>query len=329
MHPTVEDVGLTSTAEGTLIVTWQASADCEYVEVALGPSPRSSQHAVVAVSEASSGSMHLAAGDRDCVYVSIRAVGSGASLTAGHRRVPFVGPRNFRDLGGYRTQDGRRTAWGQLFRSDTLSLSDEDLRLFEQLGIHTIWDFRTDTERKVSPNRLPPGQKRAVELPLIRERPDGLLDLEPIADPDEFLRAAYIGILQEAAASVGTLFRGLGRPGRLPAVIHCGGGKDRTGVAAALVLTALGVGREDVLDDYELTARCMDPVRLAQIEKRLEEERRLHPELPVGVVQTSRWAMAEALETVEQRYGGVDKYLCEMAGVSPDALEAFRARLLD
>jgi protein-tyrosine phosphatase len=242
--------------------------------------------------------------------------------------VPLIGPRNFRDLGGYRTRDGRRTAWGQLFRSDTLSLSDADLRLFEQLGIQAIWDFRTDTERKASPNRLPPGQKRAVELPLIRERPDGLLDLEPLADPDEFLRATYIGILQEAASSVGTLFRGLGRPDGLPAVMHCGGGKDRTGVAAALILTVLGVGREDVLDDYELTARFMDSPRVAQIAKRLEEERRLHPELPVGVVQTSRWAMAEALATVDRRYGGVEKYLGEVAGVCADALEELRVRLL-
>jgi protein-tyrosine phosphatase len=111
-------------------------------------------------------------------------------------------------------------------------------------------------------------------------------------------------------------------------VIHCGGGKDRTGVAAALVLTVLGVGREDVLDDYELTARYMDPARVAEIAKRLDEERRLHPELPVGVVQTSRWAMAEALEAVDLQYGGVENYLGEMAGVSTDTLEAFRVRLL-
>jgi protein-tyrosine phosphatase len=243
--------------------------------------------------------------------------------------MPLDGPRNCRDLGGYRTQDGRRTTWGQLFRSDTLSLSDADLCVFGQLGIHTIWDLRTDTERKASPNRLPPDQTQAVELPLIRERPDGLLDLEPLADPDEFLRAVYVGILQEAAPSLGTLLRGLCRPEALPAVIHCGGGKDRTGVAAALVLTALGVGPEDVLDDYELTARFMDPARVAEIAKKLEEERRLHPELPVGVVQTSRWAMAEALETVDRRYGGVENYLREMAGVSADTIEVLRVRLLD
>jgi protein-tyrosine phosphatase len=324
----VEDVRLASTADGALVVTWQASADCEYVEVAVGLSPLSSQHAVVAVTEAGTGSMRLTAGDRECVYVSIRPFGSGASLTAGRRLLPLVGPRNFRDLGGYRTRDGRRTAWGKLYRSDSLALSDVDLGLFERLGIRTIWDFRTDTERKAFPNRLPAGQKRAVELPLIRERPDGLLDLEPLTDPDEFLRAAYLSILREAP-TIGTLFRGLGRPDGLPAVIHCGGGKDRTGVAAALILTVLGVGREDVLDDYELTARFMDSARVAQIEKRLEEERRLHPELPVGVVQTSRWAMAEFLETVDRRYRGVDNYLRDMAGVSADSLEALRVQLLN
>jgi protein-tyrosine phosphatase len=168
-----------------------------------------------------------------------------------------------------------------------------------------------------------------VELPLIGERPDGLLDLEAISDPDEFLRAAYLGILQDAAPSLGSLFQSLGQPDGLPAVIHCGGGKDRTGVAAALVLTALGVAREDVLDDYDLTARFADPARTAEIAKRLDEERRRRPDLPFGVVQTSRWAMAEALESVDRRYGGVDNYLVEIAGVPAGALEALRATMLE
>ena len=330
MAPTVHEVQLTSAADGALVVTWRASADCESVEITLGLSPVGADHTVVAVTKASTGSTRLGATrNGDCVYVSVRPLSGGTSLTAGQRRLPLVGPRNFRDFGGYRTRDGRRTAWGRLFRSDTLSLSDEDLQVFTRLGIRSIWDFRTDTERVASPNRLPPGQEPPVELPLIRERSDGLLDLEAIADPDEFLRAAYLGILQEAAPSIGLLFEGLGRPDGLPAVIHCGGGKDRTGVAAALVLTALGVGRQDVLDDYELTARFMDSARVAEIAKRLEEERRLRPDVPVGVVQTSRWAMSEALETVDRRYGGIDNYLRNIARVPAGTLEALRDRILD
>jgi protein-tyrosine phosphatase len=329
MAGAVEDVQLTSATDGALVVTWQASSDCEFVEIALGLSPVVSDHAVVAVIQGGSGSLCLEAGDGDWLYVSARPLGGGASRIAGQRRLPLIGPRNFRDLGGYRTRYGRRTAWGQLFRSDTLSLSDQDLRVFRKLGIRAVWDFRTNTERRASPNRLPPGHELLVELPLIRERPDGLLDLEAIANPDEFLRAAYLGILHQAAPSLGTLFKGLGQPNGLPAVIHCGGGKDRTGVAAALVLTALGVGRQDALDDYELTARFLDSAGMAEIAQRLDEERRLRPDLPLGVVQTSRWAMAETLETVDRSYGGIDNYLREIAGVPADALEALRARMLD
>jgi protein-tyrosine phosphatase len=325
----VEEVELTDAVDGGLVVTWQATADCDYVEVALGLSPTASDHSVIAVAGGPMGSLRLHAGAGDWLYVSVKPLGGGTSRTAGQRRLPLAGPRNFRDLGGYRTRTGRRTAWGRLFRSDTLSLSDEDLGLFGKLGIRAVWDFRTDTERRSSPNRLPQDDVRVVELPLIRERPDGLLDLEAIADPDQFLRAAYLGILKEAAPSLGTLFRSLARPDGLPAVIHCGGGKDRTGMAAALVLSALGVGRGDVLDDYELTARFADSARVAEIAKRLDEERRRRPDLPYGVVQTSRQAMADALETVDQSYGGIDNYLLEIAGVPNWALEALRAGMLD
>jgi protein-tyrosine phosphatase len=329
MAAAVEEVQLTSVVDGGLVVTWHAGADCEYVEIALGLSPMVSDHEVVAVAEGHRGRLRLDSGAGDWLYVSVRPVGGGISGTAGQRLLPLFGPRNFRDLGGYRTRYGHRTAWGRLFRSDTLSLNDEDLRVFGKLGIRAVWDFRTDTERRSSPNRLPQDDVRVVELPLIGERPDGLLDLEALADPDEFLRAAYLGMLQGAAPSLGTLFQGLCQPDGLPAVMHCGGGKDRTGLAAALVLSALGVGRNDVLDDYELTARFADPARVAEIAKRLDEERRLRPDLPVGVIQTSRWAMAETLETVDRKYGGIDNYLREVAGVPVEALEGLRARMLD
>jgi protein-tyrosine phosphatase len=108
-------------------------------------------------------------------------------------------------------------------------------------------------------------------------------------------------------------------------VIHCLAGKDRTGMAVALLLTALGVDRGTVLDDYELSSGY----HAARTPEVVEAFARLGIARAAaeGLMSTPRWAMADALRELDQAYGGVERYLLGPAGLTPPALHALRASL--
>jgi protein-tyrosine phosphatase len=110
-------------------------------------------------------------------------------------------------------------------------------------------------------------------------------------------------------------------------VFHCHAGKDRTGIVAALLLDALGVERETVLDDYELTARYRLRTHQESSYQRLVESG-MSPEAAAGVLTTPRWAMQHALEDLDRRYGSVADYLQGPAGMHSNNLRSLRRRLL-
>ena len=108
------------------------------------------------------------------------------------------------------------------------------------------------------------------------------------------LREMYRGLLRNAGPTFGLLLGALAAPDGLPAVFHCTGGKDRTGMSAALLLELLGVPRSHVLDDYELTSRY----RLRQHQTESYESllaMGMGPEAAGAVLGAPRWAMAETL----------------------------------
>jgi protein-tyrosine phosphatase len=111
-------------------------------------------------------------------------------------------------------------------------------------------------------------------------------------------------------------------------VFHCHAGKDRTGVVAALLLEALGVDREAVLDDYELTSRYRSRAQQDPTFRRLVEQFAMAPAAAAGVLNTPRWAMEEALDHLDREHGGIDQYLTGPAKMRPSDVEALRTRLL-
>ncbi len=112
-----------------------------------------------------------------------------------------------------------------------------------------------------------------------------------------------------------------------PAVFHCLGGKDRTGLAAALLLSWLGVDRGTVLYDYELSARCAPVDRLPVVVDRFVANGMSRPAAE-ALVSVPRWAMAKALELVDAAYGGIESFLRGLARMTATALEHLRLRLV-
>ena len=143
----------------------------------------------------------------------------------------------------------------------------------------------------------------------------------------QFLRDMYSGLLAHAAAEIGELFRAMAADDALPTLFHCTAGKDRTGVVAALLLTWLGVDRELVLDDFELTEQYAGHQMHEQMFQRMLE-RGMSPEAAAGMLHATRASMQAALEELDSRYGGIERYLRDDAGVDADTLLTLRQRLL-
>jgi protein-tyrosine phosphatase len=247
----------------------------------------------------------------------------------GTRLIRFEGASNFRDLGGYRSASGGEVRWGMLYRAGRLDrLTPSDLDEFTALGIRTVFDLRREDEREQAPDPVP-----NVHLCLLSkvEAMNPLPPLELLVEHDhgvQFLREMYSGLLAHAATEIGTLFTTLAQPEAMPAVFHCAVGKDRTGLVAALLLTSLGVDREAVLDDFQLTDEHVDPAHREALVRRMAD-RGIGPEAAAGILGAPRECMADALDELESRYGGIDRYLREQCGVDGDALRTLRRTLLD
>jgi protein-tyrosine phosphatase len=160
------------------------------------------------------------------------------------RAVALVGTHNFRDVGGYETQDGGFTRWRRLFRSDALHALDAADTDFAGLALRTVVDLRTDTERADYPDVLPADGPALVVLPLLNG------NLEPMpASLDE----VYDHLVEVRGAAIASVISALAAPGALPAVVHCTAGQDRTGVVTALLLSSLGVPDDTVAADFAAT----------------------------------------------------------------------------
>jgi protein-tyrosine phosphatase len=249
----------------------------------------------------------------------------GAPLEVADRSLHLASAPNFRDLGGYRTSDGRWVRMGLAYRSDQLDrLNDADLAQVARLAPALVVDLRTAAERQKGPDRLPAGAEPLV-ADVAADAPPGS-GLGKVSNPDaasDFLAAATRGFvtLHSARSAYGLLLtRVATTPG--PAVYHCTAGKDRTGWASAVLLTLLGVPRETVMADY-----------LASNDYLVEKNRALFAASPtMTAIAPVFWVKASylegAFEEVDRRYGSFDAYVREGLGLDAAAVARLRARFL-
>jgi protein-tyrosine phosphatase len=317
---------------GVLGVSWELAGSGP-VELAAGPTPESidHDHPLARVDGATRMSLSELGPGRH--YVSVAPADGGAAVLAAERVMPLEGASNFRDLGGYRTRDGGRTRWGLVFRADAPDrLTTADVAAIDQLGLRVAFDLRTDGERTQAPSALPAAVRHeplAIGGDASRTNPLGELFRSGRADaiPDDFLHRVYLDMGEQDAPAFGRVLTGLTAPDGMPAVIHCTAGKDRTGLAAALLLSVLGVDDEAVLDDYALSRLYFSERRMARLLPRLAELG-LDLERYHAVFGAPRHAMAATLDTLRSRYGSVEGYLTGPGGMAPGTVEALRARLV-
>ncbi len=237
------------------------------------------------------------------------------------RLLSVEGTYNLRDLGGFRA-DGGRTRDGALFRSDALSrLGDRGREQLTELGVVRVIDLRDDLERGRLPDALPE-TSRLVAHPIF---PDAAAHVTRRLDVFALTELIYLDHGDTLAAAVAML----AEPGAGVTLFHCTAGKDRTGAVAALALLAVGVDREEVMDDYAESERYL---RGEWYETQLELLRsyglEITPEVEQLVGGTPVAAIDRALALVERRHGSIRDYLVEN-GLPGDAIERLHAMLVE
>jgi protein-tyrosine phosphatase len=325
MSCTVTDVVAETDGEGGLVVRWRLEGTGA-VNIGMGSTPFGTDHSHVMRVEPTSGLARLTDLPPGRHFVSVSPCAGGVAVVAAERRLRFEGVLNFRDLGGYPTADGKRVRWGQVYRSDGLhQMTTADLLMFESIGIRVVYDLRGSAERSMSPNPVESVVIEVVSQPAGQESPR-LVRGSTKLDAEQMLRDVYIGMLANSAPRFGQLFTALAASEGLPAVFHCAAGKDRTGMSAALLLTALGVDRDTVLDDYELTARWR-AVDATQDLFRLLVAAGIPEEAVAGLLGTPRWALSNALDVLDETYGGIGAFLRGPAGMDNGSLSDLERRL--
>lgn len=249
------------------------------------------------------------------------------------RHVPFERVHNFRDLGGYETVDGRTVAWGSLFRSAQLSeMTSDDMTRFEALGVDLVCDFRRDDERARDPTPVTGASTEVVELAITpgssevvwRELADGRASPQEMVSLMESINRDLVlnqvGVYRQL---FGLMLQG---PRRL--LVHCAAGKDRTGIAAALILSALGVDRQTVMEDYLLTNQYL-PIEseIDRIVTRLDRAGGKAPERDIlrPVMEARESYLGTALNTIDEQFGSLATYFRAQLGLDEPELLQLRA----
>ena len=251
------------------------------------------------------------------------------------RLPPLEGALNFRDLGGYRTADGRSVRWMTLYRSGTThAMTAADIAHLESLGIRYAYDFRSNTERRQHPSRLTEISELSYGFRDHDSIPGDikLLLRAPGAVPEHSHRlmiALYRSLPYELEDAYRSFFRHL-TEGNLPLVFNCTAGKDRTGVAAALLLSALGVPRDVVVEDYMATGQFFErSCELILTEKNMALFSRADRKLWEPLMRVHEDYVAAMFDEVCESHGSVERYLEQRLGVDETSLERIRSWLLE
>jgi protein-tyrosine phosphatase len=243
-----------------------------------------------------------------------------------NRDLIWDGLLNVRDLGGHPTEDGGETRFGEIVRADTVRrLSDEGWRALLDYGIRTIVDLRTDQELEADPPAELP--VTVVHVPFLTDDQDVFAEVEKAASkaPDYVTatRDVYLIFLERFRENVAAAVTAVADAPEGGVVVHCMGGKDRTGLTTAFLLRMAGVPIEEIAADYALSEERLRPRHdkwLAEAETEAERERLRR------IAATPAKSMVGVLEEIERRYGSVEAYL-RAGGAPEDIGERVRARL--
>lgn len=238
------------------------------------------------------------------------------------RRLDIEGAYNVRDLGGYETADGRMTQWQQFLRADNVgNLPRASQNALADYGVRTVIDLRRKIEIEGEPDnvleRFPRVRYHNVDI-----AGDTVPDTNESSEPFHRITTLYRNLLEWQGKKFGETLTTLAAPGALPAMYHCMGGQDRTGLISAFLLSLAGVPNDTIAEDYTLTAEYRAHASLEPgadpVENTIQKyrERNCPPEV-----------MLDTMQYLDDHHGGVEPYV-KSVGVSDAQIAVLREALL-
>jgi protein-tyrosine phosphatase len=245
---------------------------------------------------------------------------------------------NLRDLGGYKTSDGATVSAGLVYRANQLSgIAPADMQKMAALNLKSAFDLRTGEEKTKRPDELPPGVEY-VWLDVLADSPQaGPAQLEKLmSDPaaanaelgggkvEEGFKASYREFvsLPSAQREFSKLFLALGDEQQVPAVFHCTTGKDRTGWAAAALLTLLGVPRDAIMDDYLRSNDYILPAYQGVIDGFVAAG--VERDIPLSILGVKREYLEAAFDEMQTAYGSIESYFSDALGIDSKQQQVLR-----
>jgi protein-tyrosine phosphatase len=258
----------------------------------------------------------------------------GREVRVAERLLPLEGGNNFRDLGGYRTADGQTVRWGRYYRSAVMAgLTPDDFQRLGTLGIATVCDFRSTDERKREPVPWPAGVQPTVlatDYGLDMGALSALLRQGPVTA--EATRKAMAGFYAEMPFTFAPHYARMMRQlveGRTPLAFNCSAGKDRTGLAAALLLTVLGVPADTVMADYLISNETYRPAeRPAGDDPTARMLANLPADARKALMGVDRSYLEASFAAIEAR-GGMERYVRDDLGLTATDVETLRRSALE
>ncbi len=235
-------------------------------------------------------------------------------------KLDFEGAHNFRDMGGYPLEGGRKVREGRLFRSDHLGrLTDVDQELLDEIGVRTVIDLRRREERDEVLDRVDNPAVEHVWLPVSAEAADVVTLRRSLErgemGPDDamnFLRMANRQFVEIFSQVFSDFLHLLLEEERYPIVFHCSAGKDRAGYAAAMTLFALGADEDTVMHDYlatnHITANYVEGL-VDGVMEMFGSAKALTGDALRRLMQVEREYLGGALQLIGERHGDVHSYM--------------------
>lgn len=324
--------------EEQLVITWEGEG-LGNVAVYMSEDPDFTESEATLIGNAA-GNEYAVEVSRDVRVYFILKAENGARIRVAERVITMDSLTNFRDLGGYLTEDGKRTKWGKLLRSAAHdSITDRDMALLQKMGLKTVIDYRTTPEVQDHADREVEGVTYRRISPMENPNATNTLDVNQSRSmksaEDAIAMLTGINKMLAGDAYCNSVYREVMNvvmdPAQVPFVQHCTSGKDRVGAGSATILLALGVPRDTIMEDYLLSNdNQVSASKLGSGASNAGVE--ITPEMLkmfAALAKVHKEYLEAFFATIDAKFGGTEGYLKQGLGLTDEDLNRIKELYLE
>jgi protein-tyrosine phosphatase len=246
-----------------------------------------------------------------------------------NRKINIPGVFNLRDIGGYQNENGESIKWGKIYRSGSLSdISERGKSRLEKLNIKTLIDLRTIEEKSFDKSKVK--FENVISIPMTQpfdnEMKDRLMEGKCRRnDAKIYMQDIFSSYATDYQAQFAKLFSALSKSDSYPVLIECGTGNNRTGFVVALIMSALQIPEEEIIDDYLFSNSCIDLVEIAEFGQDLHPDQQ---EALTMLMSAQKNFLQYSFEKIRQDNNSVEDYFAKKLNFNCKKREKLRELLL-